>query len=139
MIGSRGTHVRQEYRLTSPSGEAIVRRLAQEDYRVTVNDVAANQDGIDKLVHELNEKHGQGTAIGVVADVTSSEQVQSLIQQSVEKLGNLTVFVANAGIAQVAPVLEISDEDVQKMFNVNFVSQHQDHVIESQKPLQCAD
>ncbi|RVX72431.1 hypothetical protein B0A52_03619 [Exophiala mesophila] len=102
-------------------GEAIVRRLAQEDYRVTVNDVAANQAGIDKLVNELNEKHGQGTAIGVVADVTSSEQVQSLIQQSVEKLGDLTVFVANAGIAQVAPVLEISDEDVQKMFNVNFM------------------
>lgn len=108
--------------LINSSGEAIVRRLAQEDYLVTVNDIAANKAGIDKLVNELNEKHGKGTAIGVVADVTSSSDVQNLIKESVEKLGDLTVFVANAGIAQVAPALEISDEDVQKMFNVNFVS-----------------
>ncbi|KEF60085.1 uncharacterized protein A1O9_04935 [Exophiala aquamarina CBS 119918] len=102
-------------------GEAIVRRLAQEGYAVTVNDVSANQAGIDKLVNELNSKHGAGSAIGVVADVTSSSDVQNLIKESVDKLGDLTVFVANAGIAQVAPVLEISDEDVQKMFNVNFM------------------
>jgi len=29
-------------------------------------------------------------------------------------------MVANAGIAQVAPVLDISDEDVVRMFNVNY-------------------
>ncbi len=103
------------------SGEAIVRRLAAEGYAVCVNDVAANQAGIDKLVGELNEKHGAGTAVGVAADVTSSTEVQSMIKQSVDKLGPLTVMVANAGIAQVAPALEISDEDVQRMFNVNFM------------------
>ncbi|KIW73463.1 hypothetical protein PV04_01579 [Phialophora macrospora] len=101
-------------------GESIVRRLAQEGYKVTVNDVSANKSGIDKLVSELNSTHGQGTAIGVVADVTSSSEVQNLIKESVEKLGPLTVMVANAGIAQVAPALDISDEDVHKMFEVNF-------------------
>ncbi|KAI1628876.1 acetoin dehydrogenase [Exophiala viscosa] len=101
-------------------GEAIVRRLAVEGYAVCVNDISANQSGIDKLVSELNEKHGSGTAIGVVADVSSSTDVQSLIKETVDKLGPLTVMVANAGIAQVAPALELSDEDVQKMFNVNF-------------------
>src|SRR4051812_6334228 len=103
------------------SGEAIVRRLAQEGYAVTINDVSANKAGIDKLVDELNSKHGAGSAIGVVADVTSSSEVQNLIKESVEKLGDLTVFIANAGIAQVAPALDISDEDVMKMFNVNFM------------------
>jgi NAD(P)-dependent dehydrogenase (short-subunit alcohol dehydrogenase family) len=88
---------------------------------VCVNDVDANQAGIDKLVGELNEKHGSGTAIGVAADVTSSTEVQSMIKESVDKLGPLTVMVANAGIAQVAPALDISDEDVQRMFNVNFM------------------
>lgn len=55
-----------------------------------------------------------------MADVSSSSEVQSLIQQSVEKLGPLTVMVANAGIAQVAALLDISDDDVMRMFNVNF-------------------
>ena len=103
------------------SGEAIVRRLAQEGYAVCINDVSANKAGIDKLVEELNSHHGDKTAIGVVADVTSSSDVKSMIDQSVKELGPLTTMVANAGIAQVAPALEISDEDVQKMFNVNFM------------------
>lgn len=98
-----------------------MRRLAQEGFRVCVNDVGANQAGIDKLVSELNSKHGDNTAIGVVADVTSSAEVKKMVEESVEKLGPLTVMVANAGIAQVTPVLEISEEDVQKMFNVNFM------------------
>ncbi|OAP65235.1 hypothetical protein AYL99_01207 [Fonsecaea erecta] len=102
-------------------GESIVRRLAAEGYAVCVNDVSANKSGIDKVVSELNSAHGSGTAIGVVADVTSSEEVQSMIKESVEKLGPLTVMVANAGIAQVAPALEISDADVRRMFDVNFM------------------
>ncbi|EXJ72553.1 uncharacterized protein A1O5_03699 [Cladophialophora psammophila CBS 110553] len=102
-------------------GEAIARRLAAEGYAVCINDVSANKPGIDKLVSELNSKHGSGAAIGVVADVTSSEEVQSMIKESVEKLGPLTVMVANAGIAQVAPALDISDADVRRMFDVNFM------------------
>lgn len=86
-----------------------------------VNDIGANQSGIDKLVSDLNSAHGNNTAIGVVADVTSSADVKKMVDESVEKLGPLTVMVANAGIAQVTPVLEISEEDVQKMFSVNFM------------------
>lgn len=70
---------------------------------------------------ELNSTHGDNTAIGVVADVTSSADVKRMVDESVERLGPLTVMVANAGIAQVTPVLEISEEDVQKMFSVNFM------------------
>ena len=82
---------------------------------MTVNDVSANKESIDKLVSELNSTHGSGTAVGVVADVTSSTDVQNLIKGSVEKLGPLTVMIANAGIAQVSPILDISDEDAHRM------------------------
>lgn len=102
-------------------GEAIARRLAVDKYAVCVNDVQANKSGIDSLVAELNEKHGEGTAIGVVADVTKSSEIQSMIQESVKALGPLTVMIANAGIVQVAPVLDISEDDVRKMFDVNFM------------------
>ena len=70
---------------------------------------------------DLNKKHGDGTAIGVVADVTSSSSVKSMIDETVSAFGGLHVMVANAGIAQVQSSLEISDEDVLKMFNVNFI------------------
>jgi NAD(P)-dependent dehydrogenase (short-subunit alcohol dehydrogenase family) len=103
------------------SGEAIVRRLTAEKYAVCVNDVQANKSGIDILVAELNQKYGERTAVGIVADVTKSAEVQSMIEETVKTLGPLTVMIANAGIAQVAPVLEISEDDVRKVFDVNFM------------------
>ena len=103
------------------SGEAIARRLATEGYAVCINDVSANKAGIDKLVSELNSTHGEKSAFGHVCDVTKSSEVQAMIKESVSQLGPLTCMIANAGIAQVAPALEISDDDVTKMFNVNFV------------------
>ena len=36
-----------------------------------------------------------------------------------EVLGPLNVMVANAGIVQVKDVLDVSEEDVERMFNVN--------------------
>lgn len=106
--------------LTRPSGEAIVRRLAKEGYKVTVNDVGANKAGIDKLVAELNSQYGEGSAIGVVADVTKSKEVEDMIEQSVSKLGPLTAMVANAGIAKVSSMLDTSDEDSRNIFDVNY-------------------
>lgn len=43
-----------------------------------------------------------------------------MIQKSVDTLGPLNVMVANAGIAQVKKVLDLTEEDVRRMFDVNF-------------------
>ncbi len=42
-----------------------------------------------------------------------------MISASVAALGPLTVMVANAGIAQVKPLLELSEDDVRRIFEVN--------------------
>ena len=67
-------------------GAAIARRLAAEDYRVCINDVSANKAGTDALAEELSSKHGDKSAIGIVADVTSSSEVKKMIEEAVEKL-----------------------------------------------------
>ena len=85
-----------------------------------VNDVEANKVGIDALVDELNRTHGPETAIGVVADVSKADQVQSLIDQTVERLGPLTVMIANAGIVEIKAALDISEESMRRLMDVNF-------------------
>jgi NAD(P)-dependent dehydrogenase (short-subunit alcohol dehydrogenase family) len=59
------------------------------------------------------------SAYGHVADVSIRSEVEALIEASVQNLGNLDVMVANAGIAQVKALLDLSDEDVRRMFDVN--------------------
>lgn len=56
---------------------------------------------------------------GHVADVSKRSEVQSLVAASVEHLGPLTTMVANAGIAQVKSLLDLSEEDFERMFQVN--------------------
>ena len=58
-------------------------------------------------------------AYGHVADVTKYSEVEELCTASVNALGNLDVFIANAGIAQVKPLLELTEDDVRKLFEVN--------------------
>ena len=56
----------------------------------------------------------------MVADVSSLDEVETLIEKSISALGPLNVMIANAGIAQVKPLLELTSEDVHRMFDINF-------------------
>ncbi|KAF2687387.1 acetoin dehydrogenase [Lentithecium fluviatile CBS 122367] len=100
-------------------GESIVYRLAEEGFSICVNDISSNQAAIDTVVDNINTKFGQGTAIGVAADVSSSDEVKRMIDQTVQQLGPLRVMIANAGIAQVASALDLTPEDFTRIFNVN--------------------
>ena len=82
-----------------------------------INDIQANKDGIDQAVKEV-ESTGR-KAVGVVADVSKIEEVEKMIETSVQALGPLSLMVANAGIAQVKPILEVTQEDWTTMFDVN--------------------
>jgi NAD(P)-dependent dehydrogenase (short-subunit alcohol dehydrogenase family) len=53
-------------------------------------------------------------------DVSSSSAVTDMVQASVSTLGPLNTMIANAGIAQVKPLLELTDDDTRRMMDVNF-------------------
>ena len=107
-------------------GRAIALRLAQDGYSITASDLPALQPQLDSLVSEIASL---GNATGVrahshAADVTSPSQVSSLIDSSASALGPLDTMVANAGIAQVKPLLDLTPEDFQRMFDVNVAGVH---------------
>jgi short-subunit dehydrogenase len=58
------------------------------------------------------------------ADVSKQSEVSSMIQTSVNKLGPLNTMIANAGIAQVKPLLDLTESDMQRMFNINVFGVH---------------
>ncbi|KAI9705343.1 MAG: hypothetical protein M1820_005173 [Bogoriella megaspora] len=104
--------------LIVPSGKAIALRLASDGYNICINDVEANKPGVDEVVSQI---HSLGRkAIPYLADVSSPTAVSSMVQESVSQLGPLNTMIANAGIAQVKPLLELSEEDVRRMMDVNF-------------------
>ncbi|KAI8665808.1 hypothetical protein NCS57_00803400 [Fusarium keratoplasticum] len=98
-------------------GKAIALRLAEDGYDVCINDIQANKAGIDEAVSEI-QKLGR-RAYGHAADVSDLAQVEELVAASVRELGPLTTMVANAGIAQVKPILDVTTDDLRRMFDIN--------------------
>ncbi|EHL02379.1 putative Diacetyl reductase [Glarea lozoyensis 74030] len=83
-------------------GKAIAIRLAEDGYD-TVKEIEA-----------LGRK-----SYGHAADVSKLSEVESLVEASVKTLGDLNLMVANAGIAQVKALLDLTEDDVRRIFEVN--------------------
>jgi meso-butanediol dehydrogenase / (S,S)-butanediol dehydrogenase / diacetyl reductase len=98
-------------------GRGIALRLADDGFDVVVNDIAPKQANIDAVVAEINAK-GKN-AVGIAADVNNKEQVQDLVSGAVEKFGALNVMVANAGILETTPLLELSVEQWDRSMAIN--------------------
>ncbi|WP_116367634.1 acetoin reductase [Parahaliea mediterranea] len=96
-------------------GRAIARRLASDGFRIAVNDIdpAAAEAVADELT-------AQGAAAaGVPANVCNRDEVFAMVEAVVQTFGRLDVLVSNAGIAQVDPILAITEEDFDRLFAVN--------------------
>ena len=100
-------------------GAAIVKELAKENYNIVLNYNNSEEAAI-KIQNELKEL---GTNIEIFkADVSKREEVKALVQFTLDKFKNIDVLVNNAGIAQEKPFVDITDEDWEKMIQVNLNS-----------------
>ena len=100
-------------------GAAIVKELAKENYNIVLNYNNSEEAAI-KIQNELKEK---GINIEIFkADVSKREEVKALVKFTLDKFKNIDVLINNAGIAQVKPFVDITDEDWEKMMQVNLNS-----------------
>ncbi len=98
-------------------GRGIALRLAEDGLDVAVNDIGTNSDQLDGVAEEIRAA-GQRTAT-IIADVSQPDEVERMVGSVADELGQLDVMVANAGIAQVKPLLEVTPEDFDGLMAVN--------------------
>lgn len=60
------------------------------------------------------------TSLAVTLDVTKPEDIKSAVEGSLEKFGRIDVLVNNAGIGYFGAVEESEEEEVRRMFDINF-------------------
>lgn len=96
-------------------GRGIALRLAQDGINVVVNDV--NEVAVHSVAEEIRALGQKSMAI--VADVSVGKEVNAMVDSVVNEFGKLDIMVSNAGIAQVKQVIEITEEDWDKVFSIN--------------------
>lgn len=98
-------------------GRAIAERLADDGFNIIVADVPEAKENIDSVIAAVKERGRE--AVGVTGDVANPDDVTRFVNEGTAALGNLDVFIANAGIAQVDPILDVDPEALDRMLNVN--------------------
>jgi len=95
-------------------GLATAQRLVSEGARVVIGDLNAEANAA--AVAELG---GDDIARGVVCDVTSYAQMETLTRVAVEAFGSFDVMVNNAGITRDATMRNMTEEQFDQVINVH--------------------
>ncbi len=101
---------------SSGIGAATARALAQRGAAVAI--VARRRERLEELAHSMSQSSA-GRALVVEADVTSQEQAEQAVQQTVSELGRLDTLVNNAGVMLLGPAVDAPLEEWQRMLDVN--------------------
>jgi 3-oxoacyl-[acyl-carrier protein] reductase len=96
-------------------GSAVALRCLEEGARVVLSD--AHQRRLASTLDELDARFGN-RVWAHPCDVTSTEQVDALIQAAVDHFGQIDVMVNNAGLGGTGSVLELSDEDWARVLDI---------------------
>jgi NAD(P)-dependent dehydrogenase (short-subunit alcohol dehydrogenase family) len=93
-------------------GRAVAELFLARGARVVLTDIDAEL--LDKTVADLGS-----SAQGHACDVTSEQQVAASVAAAVDTLGGLDIAVNNAGIEIGKPLVEQTEEEFSRLFDIN--------------------
>ena len=98
---------------TSGIGKAIASNLLREGAKVVIN--SFSKEELDSVREEMS---ALGEAYFMQADVTSTESVNSMIEE-IEKIAPLDIVVNNVGFWKASDFAELTDEAWSRTFDLN--------------------
>ena len=103
---------------TGGLGSAMCRAFAAAGARVALADLPDRAGTAQELGRALQTEHDVRTAV-VTIDVTDVRGIEVAVAEAEASLGPLDVAVANAGIAIRKPALELTEEDWDRVLDVD--------------------
>lgn len=97
-------------------GSAIAQRLAQDSAFVVIN-YGRSVDKAKEVVSAIEA--GGGQALAMQADMSQIADIRRLFQETLDKFGQLDILVNNAGTSIFKPLVEVTEEEYDKVFALN--------------------
>jgi NAD(P)-dependent dehydrogenase (short-subunit alcohol dehydrogenase family) len=94
-------------------GSAVARRLGEDGWRVALVDI--DGDGLDRVAAELDRERVATWRF----DVADASGAGALVDSVEERLGPVRTLVNVAGIVQITPLLDLGEQDWDRMLDVN--------------------
>ena len=99
-------------------GAAIADRLAADGWSVAC--LATSLEGVEGVAAALADRHGVRASAHACL-VEDRAQVDEVLASAEGELGPVSLMVNNAGIAQVAPFLDTTEEDFRRIVDINLM------------------
>lgn len=97
-------------------GECMAKTFAREGAEIAVVDI--NEEGAKRVAGEIGQ-----AATPIRCDVTKADQIAATLETTLKAFGRVDIVINNAGWSHLnRPFMEISEEDYDRVFNVNVKS-----------------
>jgi 3-oxoacyl-[acyl-carrier protein] reductase len=96
-------------------GQATALKFAREGARVAVCDI--NREGVDSTLALVVAEGGE--ALGYLVDVTDKESIARMVEGVMGAWGRIDTLVNNAGIVQDAQFKKMTDDQFERVIDVN--------------------
>ena len=104
-------------------GEAIAKRLAQHGANVVVS--SRKLDACQEVADEINKAENREAAFAAACNISHKEHLQTLVDETNKKFGDVDILICNAAVNPAfGPSKDITDEQIDKIFNCNIKSNH---------------
>lgn len=97
-------------------GSSIAEAFALHGAKVVVN-YSSNEVKAAEVVARIQEKGGE--ALAIQADIGQVAETEALFRKALEAYGRIDILVNNAGVMVTKPILDITEEDFDRIFAVN--------------------
>jgi 3-oxoacyl-[acyl-carrier protein] reductase len=103
------------------SGRGIGRETAilLAKYGVNVVVCSRTDSEVNSVTEEIEKVNSKSSVVGVKCDVSVSYQVNSLIQLTIEKFGDIDILVNNAGVVFNKKLIDTSEKEWNQTINTN--------------------
>ncbi|MEO0983480.1 MAG: SDR family oxidoreductase [Pseudomonadota bacterium] len=104
-------------------GKAIAERFADHGAQVVIS--SRKPGPCQEVAAAINDKHGEGRAIAVPANISSKDELQKMVDATNDAFGKVDIVCCNAASnPYYGPMENIPDEAFEKILANNIMSNH---------------
>lgn len=104
---------------SSGLGKASAKALSREGVNVVIN--GRDEKKLESTVRDISSV-GKGDIIGQVADITNAEEIEGLVERTVDEFGRLDHLITSAGGPTRMSPLQADDEDWYQAYDLLVMS-----------------
>lgn len=94
-------------------GRELAKNVLKKGYRAIVT--SRNTEDVRDIVEAYKD-----SAIALTLDVTNQDEITAAVDSALKRFGQIDVLVNNAGIGYFAAIEESEEDEVRRMFEINF-------------------